>query len=698
MEDKTKGKYALKAGTSLRGASYDYEIKAVLGQGTFGITYLAAVRLRGALGELNGRMQVAVKEFFMRDINGREGTTVLTGSDGGMYEEYKRKFKREALNLGKMRHPNIVKVMELFEANNTVYYVMEYAEGGSLDAYIAERGGLDEEEALACARQIGAALAFMHAHKMLHLDLKPGNVMRSGDGRMILIDFGLSKQYDENGEPESSTSVGAGTPGYAPLEQANYREGKDFPVTMDVYALGATLYKMLTGERPPEASDVLNDGLDTEKLRAHGVTEHVIDCVEKAMVPMRKQRYPSVRTFIEALTGEELEETGEEEDTVTDEDVRVKVMEGSGGKRRPEKPVKEKGAFLYRPYPNTGSVLVEYWPGMPERGGGKGAYRTRITPQGIVYNVTQETTQPGSDFAEAEWRRFLDDLARLPLRVRELKKPYRPSEHSETPPRFEIKFYDEEGSLYGSVWTHGWKSGEAGNLVAGAEELNRRMQAIVPGLREYLDGPYYEVPRVSRKVEERTGPVRKPMGKGAQAAVYGVAVIISAVVAWLFSSPALAVGGLTISVAILGILAAAYLFVHAAALRERRWLWLGALVPVCYMVNVSVNMGGMFSFMELMKCWVVDAVAMVVALRFALPLGGWLSEKRRWLWCLLSIPALWLLNAFLGLSGGEVLLPVFEGILIVTLLPLTFRMKDWALRALVFACVVVTMIFLAFMS
>ena len=659
----------LKVGTVLRGGVYDYEIERVLGQGAFGITYLAAIRIRGPLGTLDGGVQVAVKEFFMRKLNGRQGTAVVTGSEGGLCEDYKRKFKREAVNLSKLKHPNIVRVLEAFEANNTAYYAMEYVEGESLDAYIGRKGGLGEEEAVACAREIGAALAFMHGRGMLHLDLKPLNVMRSREGRMILIDFGLAKQYDEKGEPESSSEVGGGTPGYAPVEQANYHEGKDFPVTMDVYALGATLYKMLTGERPAEASEVLNEGLDTEKLRACGVSERVIACVERAMAPMKRQRYQSVGEFIEALTGEKVDEDGE--DTVTEE------------------------TFVYRPYPNTGSVLVEYWPGMPGRNGGRGAYRTRITPRGICYNVTQESTQPDGSFDEPRWRRFLDDLARLPLRVREVEKPYRPSEHSETPPRFEIKFYDEEGSLYGSVWTRGWKSGEAGNLVAGAEELNRKMQAIVPGLRDYLNGPYYEVPRVERVVRKQEKPVSKPMSRGAQTAVYGVAVVASAVIglAWFVSS----LGGVnfvTIAMAIVASLAAAYFFVHAAELRERWWLWLLVLVPLSLVVNEAVRwfFGG-FSFQSVLAWWVVDVVAMVAALRFASPLGRGLSEKKKWRWCLLAlIPVAYLLNAFLGGSGGEVLLPIFEAILIVVLLPLTFRMKDWALRAMAVACLVVMVI------
>ncbi|MBM6883971.1 serine/threonine-protein kinase, partial [Bacteroides caecigallinarum] len=210
----------LKSGTLLQGKSYIYTIRKVLGQGTFGITYLATtkVKVAGALGSLETTMQVAIKEFFMRDINGREENTVTTGSQGGVYANYKKKFAREAENLSKLDHPHIVKVLEYFEANNTVYYAMEYVEGGNLDAYITQHNGLPEAECVKYARQIGSALSYMHAHKMLHLDLKPGNIMLRPNKDAVLIDFGLSKQYNENGEPESSTSVGSGTPGYAPLE------------------------------------------------------------------------------------------------------------------------------------------------------------------------------------------------------------------------------------------------------------------------------------------------------------------------------------------------------------------------------------------------------------------------------------------------------------------------------------------------
>ncbi|MBR1994889.1 MAG: serine/threonine protein kinase, partial [Alistipes sp.] len=294
----------LPIGTTLRGASYTYTIERVLGQGTFGITYLATTKVKadGALGALEATLHVAIKEFFMHDLNGRHGAEVTCSSKSGIYEHYRHKFAREAQNLSKLHHANIVRVLESFEANNTAYYAMEFCEGGSLDALIGG-DGLAEGQAVAYAEQIGAALVAMHGERVLHLDLKPGNVMLRKDGSVALIDFGLSKQYDESGEPESSTTVGGGTPGYAPLEQAHYREGKDFPVQMDVYALGATLFKMLTGERPAEAAMLLNEGFPTEKLTAKGVSELTIAVIAKAMSPMKRDRYGSVAEFLDALKG-----------------------------------------------------------------------------------------------------------------------------------------------------------------------------------------------------------------------------------------------------------------------------------------------------------------------------------------------------------------------------------------------------------
>lgn len=301
----TNNNLALPEGIVLHGEAYDYKITSVLGQGSFGITYRAKVEMRGALGTLDSNMYVAIKEFFMKEVNGRDNTSVTSGSTSrdGLFEYYREKFEREARNLSTLQHKNIVRVLESFQANGTVYYAMEYISGQSLDSVIikAPHHCLDAATALGYTQQLGSALSFMHSKGMLHLDVKPANAMVKDDGTVVLIDFGLSKQYAANGEPESSTKVGAGTPGYAPLEQASYREGKGFPTMMDVYALGGTLYKMLTGQRPPEASEILNDGFPIGEMKQHGVPPQVAACVRKAMAPLKKDRYKTIDQLLNAL-------------------------------------------------------------------------------------------------------------------------------------------------------------------------------------------------------------------------------------------------------------------------------------------------------------------------------------------------------------------------------------------------------------
>lgn len=296
---------SLAIGTILHGEAYDYKIMDVLGQGTFGITYKAKVEMKGALGRLDSNMYVAVKEFFMKEINGRENNSVTSGStsNGGLFYYYRDKFEREARNLSTLSHPNIVKVLEAFHANGTTYYSMEYIDGISLDKKIAQspQGRMPLTEAIETLKQISAAIAFMHSRNMLHLDVKPGNVMMRKDGTAVLIDFGLSKQYTSDGEPESSTKVGAGTPGYAPIEQASYHEGKGFPTMMDVYALSGTLFKMLTGQRPPEASEILNEGFPTDSLRQLFIPDNIVNSISKAMAPLKKDRWQTVDEFVNHL-------------------------------------------------------------------------------------------------------------------------------------------------------------------------------------------------------------------------------------------------------------------------------------------------------------------------------------------------------------------------------------------------------------
>lgn len=289
----------LDKGATLKGGIY--VIEKVLGMGSFGISYLANAKItaQGNLGAMSVNAKVAIKEFFMGEVNGRDGDgSTVSGSGGSVFTNYRNRFRTEAKNLSKLKHGNIVKVLDVFDENNTTYYVMEFLEGSSLDDYIKQKGHLSEEEAIAIIRKVGAALAYMHSCKMVHLDIKPKNIMRDARGEYFLIDFGLSKQFSDEGAPETSTSIGLGTPGYAPMEQSSYKNDGTFPATLDVYALGATMFKMLTGRRPPESSEIFNYGFPASALSDLGVSSHTIKVIEKAMASKKIDRYQDISSFI----------------------------------------------------------------------------------------------------------------------------------------------------------------------------------------------------------------------------------------------------------------------------------------------------------------------------------------------------------------------------------------------------------------
>lgn len=284
----------LKPGILLQGGKY--EIKKVLGQGGFGITYLAEhTRLHS---------EVAIKEFFMKDYCNRDTVssivTVPSVGNDEFVSKFKVKFLKEAKMIADMDNRHIIKVIDVFEDNGTAYYVMEYLRCGSLTERIPE-SGLPETEALRYIRQIAEALSYIHNEKnVVHLDVKPSNIMFRNDDEAVLIDFGISKHYDDDGGRQTTitSSPAVLSRGYAPLEQ--YKPGglSMFTPCTDVYSLGATLYKLLTGKNPPDANDVNEYGMPS--LPA-SVSQPVRDAVKKAMSPLRKDRPQSIGEFLKLL-------------------------------------------------------------------------------------------------------------------------------------------------------------------------------------------------------------------------------------------------------------------------------------------------------------------------------------------------------------------------------------------------------------
>ncbi len=296
----------LPIGTLLQAGKY--KIVRFIGSGGFGCTYEAE--------HVMLEKRVAIKEFFVRDFCNRDEATahvtVGTVSKKGLVEKMRGKFIDEARALSHMQHPHIVQVSDVFEENGTAYYVMDYIDGLSLLETVKRNGPLSESKALKYIRQAAEALKYVHAHNRLHLDVKPSNMMINERDDAVLIDFGASKQYDEVDGENTSTLMGK-TPGYAPLEQIGNDVVKFMPAT-DIYALGATLYKLLTGITPISAN-LLASGEELAPL-PNGISKNVKDAISAAMQINKLKRPQRVDEFLAILGSTAAAAT--EESTVLD--------------------------------------------------------------------------------------------------------------------------------------------------------------------------------------------------------------------------------------------------------------------------------------------------------------------------------------------------------------------------------------------
>ena len=308
----------LQPNTTLQGGKY--RIERVLGQGGFGITYLAT--------QLSLQRHVAIKEFFMKDFCSRdEMTLTLQAPSAGsnkLVEQYRKKFIKEARNLARLNHPHIINVMDVFEENDTVYYVMPYLSGGSLHDYVKMHGVLSEQEAMKYVKQIASALKYMHEEQHIcHYDVKPANILLDDKDNAVLIDFGISKNYDSAGHETTTTPVGM-SEGYAPIEQ--YQQNvEEFSPVSDVYALGATLYFLLHGKRPISA---VHRASGTALLLSKQLSQGIKDIINASMKVSKRERAKSMDVFLKesCFSGQE---TKSFDTSINDDEETIVVCQSS---------------------------------------------------------------------------------------------------------------------------------------------------------------------------------------------------------------------------------------------------------------------------------------------------------------------------------------------------------------------------------
>lgn len=282
-----------------------YEIIDLLGAGGFGNTYLARDTRFSAT-----TLHVCVKEFFLSGVASRaaDGRTIMLTdpTQAQNYEDGRLRFRREAERMFTLRDEHIVRVSDLFDENGTSYYVMDYIAGQSLAGLIQQRGALSESEALKYILQLLQGLRVIHSVGMVHLDIKPGNVMIDKSGKVVLIDFGASKII-ENGSATLSAAI-LTTPGYAPLEQALCQLDRIGEWT-DLYAVGGTLYKLLSGRTPATSQAIIDEGRSAFDFPAEtsNATRELIFWLMNERISNRPHSTEEVITRVEALL-EELKE------------------------------------------------------------------------------------------------------------------------------------------------------------------------------------------------------------------------------------------------------------------------------------------------------------------------------------------------------------------------------------------------------
>lgn len=307
----------LQKGTRLQNGKYT--IENVLGQGGFGITYLAEHTLFG---------KVAVKELYLNHNTQmyctRQGDNVLPKFETEQFEQFKVKFLDEAKTLVRFKNTKgIVKVLDYFEENNTAYFSMEYINGRTLESIVemnkeANQPFMDEKMSLEIISQLSSALAVVHQEGVLHRDIKPSNILVDFQGKATLIDFGIARSYIE-GKSQVQTAFYSEGFSAPELKIVNLPKG---PFT-DIYSLASTLYYCLTSQPAQTADQREMEGFKSPKYLNPRVTKSTNEAVIKAIQLRASERPQSIEDFMDLLQGNQTAPR-KSEVTISDEDVKQK--------------------------------------------------------------------------------------------------------------------------------------------------------------------------------------------------------------------------------------------------------------------------------------------------------------------------------------------------------------------------------------
>lgn len=287
--------HILKPGTIL---NQKYTIGRTLGEGGFGITYLA--------WDNNMRIKIAIKEFYpaslvARDTSSENQTQIytITQSQSSEFHQGLERFVREASTLAQFFNlPGIVSVKDFFYENRTAYIVMEYIEGITLKEFLKQRGGvLSVEETLALMKPVIESLAVIHAHKLLHRDISPDNLMITADQQVKLIDFGSARYFDSQSDKSMTVVL---KHGYAPIEQ--YSSNGNQGTWTDIYSLCATMYRMLTGRIPDESINrIRSDTLQPIRSVLKKLPGNVALAIDKGLSVMAENRQQTMEELYHEL-------------------------------------------------------------------------------------------------------------------------------------------------------------------------------------------------------------------------------------------------------------------------------------------------------------------------------------------------------------------------------------------------------------